>query len=586
MTLIDWMVILFYCAGLVAVGEIFSRTTKSASGMFVAGRQSPWWLSGISSYMTMFSAGTFVVWGGIAYEYGLVGAIICCFYGIAAFLAGRFFAGKWRRTCLSTAGEYIQLRYGKGAFHFYTWYGVFMLFMGGMTIYGLAVMLCPLMPLSAGNFLRDGVTGNLSVDWACIILAAIVIFYTMKGGLWAVLMTDTLQFFVLMLAVIVVVPLIIAKVGGVSAFLDQAPAGFLKPTAPGFSWAFLVGWLLLNTFQLGANWSYIQRHLCVPTERDARRGMYLFGVLYLFTPFLWMAPPMIYRVLHPGADPQEAYILACSAVLPPGIIGMMVAAMFSATASSMSSTLNTFAGVLTDDVYRRLWRPQATEAETVRAGRVFTVLIGLYILAGALILPRFATYRDVVIVMASLLGGSLMLPTLWGLWSRRVGPGVVWGTIASGVVVGILQKYGFSQGGWFGKVEAMSGLVSFVRAHTRETDIFIGLAVPLTILVIAEWRGQLQPGWERLQAAIAKAQSDDAGTSTATTDAARLPILVVSLSLGFLAVLMLGLTPFSGDRWPTLLGMSALLLMFSAFFARLLRRRSTSDLLDIDMEGM
>ena len=104
MGILDWSVIVVYCAGLLAVGEIFSRTTKSASGMFVAGRQSPWWLSGISSYMTMFSAGTFVVWGGIAYEYGLVGAIICCFYGIAAFLAGRFFAGKWRHTCLSTAG--------------------------------------------------------------------------------------------------------------------------------------------------------------------------------------------------------------------------------------------------------------------------------------------------------------------------------------------------------------------------------------------------------------------------------------------------------------------------------------------------
>ena len=91
---------------------------------------------------------------------------------------------------------------------------------------------------------------------------------------------------------------------------------------------------------------------------------------------------------------------------------MMIAAMFSATASSMSGTLNTFAGVLTDDVYRRLWRPQASEVETVRAGRIFTVLLGLYILAGALILPRLATYRDVVIVMASVIGPALGLPTL------------------------------------------------------------------------------------------------------------------------------------------------------------------------------
>lgn len=585
MSIIDWTVIFVYCAGLLAVGQVFSRTTGTAKGMFVAGRQSPWWLSGISSYMTMFSAGTFVVWGGIAYEYGMVGVVICCVYGIAAFLAGLFFAGTWRRTALSTGGEFIQLRYGQGAFHFYTWYGVFMLFMGGMTLYGLAVMICPLMPLAAGNVLCDSATGNLSVDWACIILAAIVIFYTMRGGLWAVLMTDTLQFFVLMLAVIVVVPLIIGKVGGLGTFVEKAPEGFLRPTAPGFSWAFLVGWLLLNTFQLGANWSFIQRHLCVPTMRDARKGMYLFGILYLFTPFIWMAPPMIYRVLHPGADPQEAYILACNLVLPPGIIGMMIAAMFSATASSMSSTLNTYAGVLTDDVYRRLWRPKASEQETVRAGRIFTVLIGLYILAGALILPRLATYRDVVIVMGSLLGGSLLLPTLWGLWSRRVGPGVVWTTIAAGASIGILQKFGFSANGWFGRIEWMSGLYAFVQNYTRETDIFVGLTVPLAILLVAELRGRNRPEWSRLQDAVAKAQSEDNGVPAAAAQAARLPIRVVALCLGFLAVMMLGLMPFSGDRWPTMLGMASLLSACCALFARNITFKRTPQVPDTEPAG-
>ena len=69
MTGIDWIIIGLYCFGLLAVGAIFARSNKNASDMFVAGRSSPWWLSGVSAYMTMFTAGTFVVWGGLTYEY-------------------------------------------------------------------------------------------------------------------------------------------------------------------------------------------------------------------------------------------------------------------------------------------------------------------------------------------------------------------------------------------------------------------------------------------------------------------------------------------------------------------------------------
>ena len=155
MTGIDWIIIGLYCLGLLAVGAIFARSNKNASDMFVAGRSSPWWLSGISAYMTMFTAGTFVVWGGLTYEYGLVGAVICSMYGIAAFLAGRFFAGKWRETNLSTPAEFVTVRFSKKAFNFHTAYRGAYLAMSGLALYAVAVMLCPLMPLGDGHFLQD-----------------------------------------------------------------------------------------------------------------------------------------------------------------------------------------------------------------------------------------------------------------------------------------------------------------------------------------------------------------------------------------------------------------------------------------------
>lgn len=570
MTNIDWMVMGLYLAGLLAVGAIFARSNKNAADMFVAGRSSPWWLSSVSAYMTMFSAGTFVVWGGITYEYGLVGAVICCMYGLAAFIAGRFFAGRWHDTNLSTAAEFINLRLGKGAFNFYTVYRGLYLVVSGLSLYALAVMICPLMPLEEGHLLRDPATGCLSVDMAIIILAAIVIAYTMVGGLWAVLMTDMVQFIVLSLSVVVVVPLILAKAGGMSAVAANTPDGFLHVTALGFSWVFLGGWMLVNCFQLGAEWHFVQRHLCVPTARDARKAMYLFGVLYLFTPLLWMAPPLIFRSIQPDANPEEAYILACKAVLPAGMIGMMIAAMFSATASSLSSVLNVFAGVMTDDVYRRFWRPQASERQTLRAGRIFTVLIGIYILAGALILPRLGTYRDIIILVGSLAGSAILLPSIWSLFSPRVGPNIVWTTLAGGVTGGVLLRFGFSETGWFSGMEFSARLIELIARHPRESDLLVGILVPLVILVSTELssRGTDQ-GWKRLGAASAAAASSKPPQPAGSS---RLPAKVLASCLGLLGLTMLALVPLGGDNWPTLAAMSGLLFAITAGFGYFLLR--------------
>jgi Na+/proline symporter len=107
---------------------------------------------------------------------------------------------------------------------------------------------------------------------------------------------------------------------------------------------------------IGADWAFAQRFLCVPSKKDARKSAYLFGILYLVSPLLWLLPPMIYRVVDPTADPEQAYILSCMSVLPVGMLGLMVAAMFSATASMVSSQLNVFSGVLTHDLYRPLMR--------------------------------------------------------------------------------------------------------------------------------------------------------------------------------------------------------------------------------------
>jgi len=232
----DYAVIALYVIGILAAGLVFAGKMKDSREMFSAGGRSPWWVSGLSGFMTQFSAGTFVVWGGIAYRYGMVAIVINLGYGVAAMLVGYFVAGRWRNLGVDSAAEFLRLRFGGSVVQFYTWFkGGATLFTMGGGVYALSKIVCVLVPLSTGHVLADPETGYLSVPIASVALCAMVILFTFIGGLWSVLMPDVLQFVIITVSVVFAVPLIVAEVGGVRAFLSQAPDGFTSPVAADFT---------------------------------------------------------------------------------------------------------------------------------------------------------------------------------------------------------------------------------------------------------------------------------------------------------------------------------------------------------------
>ena len=93
------------------------------------------------------------------------------------------------------------------------------------------------------------------------------------------------------------------------------------------------------------------------------------AVLYIISPLIWLIPSMIYRVINPDANPEQAYILISQHVLPAGMLGLMMAAMISASMSMVSSMPNVIAGVFTNDIYRS-YCPHSSEKELMRVGRI------------------------------------------------------------------------------------------------------------------------------------------------------------------------------------------------------------------------
>jgi SSS family solute:Na+ symporter len=509
----DYIVLFLYMLGIMLVSIVIGARAKSAAELFVAKKQSPWWTAGLSSYMTMFSAGTFVVWGGLAYKHGMVAVAINLSYGIIGMIVGYFVAGRWKSIGINTPGEFLRLRYGQSVLNFYTWaMTIFRMISAAVALYSLSIMLVALMPLAENNPLRDPSTGNLSITAATLIFGGTIVTYTMIGGLWGVLMTDVVQFIVLCLAVMFVLPPLIGRLDSWDHFFQAAPAGYFWPTAGEYTWYFLLGWASIHFFIIGAEWTFIQRYICVPTPADARKSSYLFGALYLVSPFVWFLPPMLYRYQNPNANPEQAYILACKSVLPPGMVGLMVAAMFSATAALVSAKLNVFAGVLTSDIYAIVTRRRADDPRLVTVGRLFTLILGASLTAGALAVPYLGGAEYMIIAAASLVVGPLLAPTLWGLFSKRVGSNAVWATVITSLGAAIVVKWAL--------------YLTAAQFNSKHTDILLGLVLPVAVLALATLasRGRSE-GWDRI-CALEKCEEEQVAPQASEKPA---PILAWSL---------------------------------------------------------
>lgn len=573
MAKIDYIVMALYLAGILSVGFMLSRKVKSSGDLFAAGGRSPWWASGLSAFMTMFSAGTFVVWGGIAYERGLVAVSINLCYGVAALAAGYFLAGRWKNLGIDSPAEYVSLRFGKPALHLYTWTMLVFRTVGvAVALYALATIMVALMPLGEGVPFRDPATGNLALHWAVFLFGLVVVLYTMVGGLWAVLMTDVLQFIVLTLSVLFVSSLLLLRVGDAGASLQQIPENFLKPTSGEYGMLFLAGWAAIHFFMIGAEWAFVQRYLCVENERAAKKATYLFAALYLVSPVLWFLPPMVFRVIEPGLDKEQAYILACQSVLPVGMVGLMVAAMFSATASMVSSQLNVFAGVLTQDIYKRLLRPGSSEQELVRIGRIATALLGLALIGIALMVPRMGGAERVIVAVTSLIVTPLLAPSVWGLLRKNTSLSHVFITVAvcftAGLATYIIKNELIALPAGF-----LSEWANWVRRNAQSTDVLVGVVLPVVLLLFLDLSTfkRTNPGWKRL------VSHEPERIDSACTHPGRMPAYIVAGGMGACGLMMLGILPFNREGHGMLILFSAVMLSLTATILFLVRRTQEQD---------
>ncbi len=422
MVTLDYIAVLIYLLLMAGIGIFSGWFIKDTSSYFRGNGGIPWPIAGISNFMSLFSTFVFIAYAGIAYEYGLVSLTVFWCTVPPGLIAAFVFSKRWRRTGIQTPVEYLETRFNSSTRQLFSWGGLLMRFLDNMVrLYAVGVFLSAATPLS--------------LEIAILTAGIIIALYTVIGGLWAVAVMDTLQFVVLIFSALILLPLSLKSVGGFSGISNSSPQHLDWFNGPKGQPLWLLVYYVMISLKYNANWTFIQRFYSVRDEKDAKKVGILTSLLFLIFPIVFLLPPLVANIILPDLpDKEMAYVALSTKLLPAGIMGLMLASMFAATMSSLNSEYNVMAGVLTNDVYQRMIRPDAKPNELLWVGRLTTVVIGAIMMLGALYVGRFGGAFEANKLFTGLFAIPLAVPLIFGILLRKPRP---WGAAAT-VLIGAL----------------------------------------------------------------------------------------------------------------------------------------------------
>ncbi|MCB9867839.1 MAG: sodium/solute symporter [Phycisphaerales bacterium] len=550
----DHIVVVGYFVVMLGIGAYFYRYMRRMKDYFTGNSAIPWWLSGASFYMSSFSVFGFVVNSALAYKYGWVGITMFWAYIPGTLLCALVFSKRWRRARIDSPVEYMEARYNPAMRQLCAWHGI------PVKIVDDALKLVAIGVFLSGSL---GLDLKQSMLWSGVIMLA----YTFMGGLWAVVVTDFVQFVVMGAAVLILFVLAGVRVGGLHEFVQHAAPGSFDLVSTEYGWTYIAAMVFLYAIAMSSvHWQLIQRFTCVPNEREGRKLGWLVVVLQLVTPVIMFLPGMAARqFIGPDlAEPRDVYPLLCTTLLPAGLLGLTVAAMFAATMSMLSADYNACANVVTNDVYRRLLRPRASQRELVLVGRLVTLVIGVLSLAIAFYVVNQPAGNDSLfrnmVKLFSVATAPVAVPMILGLMSKRL--------TGLSAVVGLLGGLAVGLYFFFTLADEVALFDVMVK---KENLLLFGTALTTTVLMLgvsglfpqsAAERAHVEPFLERLAAPVGAHRLDREESDPGS--AAVSPFGVVGISIGLIGLLMVGVAPFVEGALATGLDLGMGLLMIVA----------------------
>lgn len=426
MSTLDIVVLLIYVVGVTAFGAYFYRRASTSEGFTSAGRRLSGWLVGLSIFGTYLSSISFLALPGKAYAHDWTALAFALSLPLAAFVAARWFAPLYRATRDISAYAYLERRFGLWArLYAGTFYLLTQLARMGTILFLVALAL-------------ERLTG-WDIAGIIVVTGVLVTFYTVMGGIEAVIWTDALQSVVLTAGALVCALLLLfgmpegpAQLFDVAAAHGKFSLGSFEPdfTRPTF-WVVLLYGVVINLQNFGIDQSYVQRYQAARSLSEARRSIWIgsliyipVGVLFLFIgsalfAYYQVQPELLPEALRTKEAADRIFPYFIVSGLPDGVAGLLIAALFAAAMSSIDTSMNSSATILMTDWYRRFIDPRAGDPQQLRFLRIATVVLGALGTGTALLMISIKGALDAWWNLAGIFSGGMIGLFLLGALSRR-----------------------------------------------------------------------------------------------------------------------------------------------------------------------
>jgi len=447
MTYVDYSIVAVILVFIFGAGTFFYKWIGNPEDMQVAGRAVPPFILAATMAATNICLYNFVGYAGTAYQYG-ISIIWHEWTGMMALVfSGLFILPLYRRLRIRTIPEYLEARYNKGFRYLIALLWVFRLAAWmGVILYAAVVVMQTL-------------TGVPTYSLWIFGLAVLAIIYTMMGGQWAVVMTNTFQFLMLLLAGLILLPLSLNAVGWLPGLIEQLPSlnMTLVPQTGPFNWLFIIAiWLL------GMEWAAIDQGLLqtafgAKNVKSVVKGMVYAGVIMTPIAYITVAPGLAASILHPGlSNPDAATPTLMGSLLPVGLLGFVLAGLLASQMSTISANLNACATLFTHDIYRNVLKKEPTPQATVLVQRIIIGVAGTIMIVFSFLVPRLGGAVNAYLTVIAIMDMPLfVVAVVYGLlWKRATWQGAMWGYFA-GAIAGAVAKFGF--GSPFGIAATLSG---------------------------------------------------------------------------------------------------------------------------------
>ena len=460
MTAIDWLLLAAYLVLTLVLGLWLARRNSGEADYFVAGRRLNGWLAGASMAATTFSIDTPLYVAGLVGARGLAGNWEWWSFGLAHVAMAVVFAPLWRRSGVLTDAAFTELRYGGAAAAWLRGIKAFLLAVPVNCI-GIGYAFLALRKVVEALGLVSGQPAALGLTdtvWLLMVVALLVMSYTVAGGLWAVVVTDLVQLVLALAGALAVAAAALHAAGGMTALLEQLQAlqrpellslvpwtwddaGFHWLQGSGISIPMFMAYIAVQWWSFrrsDGGGEFIQRMLATRDEQQARLAGWVFLVVnYLVRSWLWIVVALAALVLLPaGADLELGYPALAVQLLPPVALGLVVISLVAAFMSTVSTSVNWGASYLTHDLYQRFVRPSAGSRELLLVGQLTTVLLLVLGVITALISDSIGTVFRLVIAIGS--GPGVVLVLRWFWW--RVNAAAELSAMLCGFFVGVFTS--------------------------------------------------------------------------------------------------------------------------------------------------